>query len=192
MGGDEQSRVKSAEATRSRIFEAAKIRFSRSSYEAASVREIAGDAEVDPALLIRYFGSKEGLFRAVAADAFQPTDMFAGDPNLLGERILDLLFAPADKHEWRSGYDPFRLLLSSISSDTAGPIISEAFHRAFVDRLAKSLSGRSKGARAALVSSYILGVALLRITEPEETFQGTAGLLIRRRLSDALAVCLSQ
>lgn len=185
-------RVKSAEVSRGRILEAAKIRFSRSSYEAVSVREIAGDAAVDPALLMRYFGSKEGLFRMVAADAFQPDEMFAGDPNLLRTRIVDQLFIPGDKQEWRTGYDPFRLLLSSISSETAGPIISEAFSQAFVARLAKSLSGRSKGARAALASSYILGFALLRITEPEKTFQGSAGLLIRRRLTDALAACLSE
>jgi TetR/AcrR family transcriptional regulator, regulator of cefoperazone and chloramphenicol sensitivity len=44
-----------------RIREAAIVRFGRQGFGRTSVREIAGDAGVSPALVIHHFGSKEGL-----------------------------------------------------------------------------------------------------------------------------------
>ena len=179
---------KDAEATRGRIFDAARIRFCQASYEAVGVREIAGDAGVDPALVVRYFGSKEKLFREVAANAFAAVDVLQGDPAFLEERILHHLL-DKDHKDWHQGYDPFRLLLCSISSEIAGPIIAEAFHRSFVEGLTRSLQGRLKKARAVLIASYILGVALLRVTEPPTTFEGDGGKFIRKQLGAALNDC---
>lgn len=180
---------KDAEATRNRIFEAARIRFSQTSYEAVGVREIASDAGVDPALVVRYFGSKEKLFREIATNAFESADILRGDPALAADGILRRLLLSKGDEDWRLGYDPFRLLLCSVSSEVGGPIISEAFHRSFVEGLARSLQGRLKVARAALIASYVLGVALLRVTEPQATFEGNGGTFIRRRLSEALDDC---
>ena len=53
---------RSAAARRAAILEAAKARFVRESYDTVSVRDIAADVGVDPALVFRYVGSKEELF----------------------------------------------------------------------------------------------------------------------------------
>jgi TetR/AcrR family transcriptional regulator len=45
--------------------------FARHGFEATSVREIARDAGVDPALMAHYFGSKEALWLAVVEQAAQ-------------------------------------------------------------------------------------------------------------------------
>lgn len=47
-----------------RILEAATACFARQGYDAASVRKIAADANVDPALINHAFGSKAGLWQA--------------------------------------------------------------------------------------------------------------------------------
>lgn len=183
--------LKDAEATRNRILAAAKIHFSQMSYEAVGLREIARDAEADPALAIRYFGSKEKLFREVAESAFASVDILQGSTALLRERILQELLHSDKNRDWRQGYDPFRLLLCSIGSEVAGPIVSQVFHRSFVEMLAASLTGQCKVARAALTASYILGIALLRVTEPQTTFEGNSGKWIGEQLSEALDRCLA-
>ena len=55
-----------AQRTRQQIFDAACERFAEVGYEATTIRSVAKTAGVDPALVIRYFGSKQGLFDEVA------------------------------------------------------------------------------------------------------------------------------
>ena len=50
--------------TRDAILAVARRRFATRGYDATSLRGIATEAKVDPALLIHYFGTKEGLFVA--------------------------------------------------------------------------------------------------------------------------------
>ena len=52
-------------ATRAAILDAARDRFLRESYDSVGLRDIAARAGVDVALIGRYFGGKEGLFREV-------------------------------------------------------------------------------------------------------------------------------
>ena len=52
--------------TRETILTVARRRFATRGYDATSVRAIATEAEVDPALVIHYFGTKEALFIAAA------------------------------------------------------------------------------------------------------------------------------
>ena len=60
------SRAQRGEATRVRILSAACQRFANDGYERATIRAIAADAGIDPSLVMRYFGNKQGLFVAAA------------------------------------------------------------------------------------------------------------------------------
>ena len=76
-----------APASKRAIWEAAQRLFAENGYARTSVREIASEAAVDPALVIRHFGSKEQLFMEtmevqVAATAFE------GPLETLGERFI--------------------------------------------------------------------------------------------------------
>jgi len=53
---------RSGAETRKALLEAARRRFAASGCGGATVRQIASDAGVDAAMVIRYFGSKEALF----------------------------------------------------------------------------------------------------------------------------------
>src|SRR5436305_14168104 len=61
-------RVRDASASRRALLAAAGPLFHERGYEGATVREIGERAGVDPALIARYFGGKEGLYLAVLAE----------------------------------------------------------------------------------------------------------------------------
>ncbi|MGY2061462.1 helix-turn-helix domain-containing protein, partial [Nocardia gipuzkoensis] len=63
-----QGRKRDSGATRAAILGAAQELFAERGYERATVRDIAARAGVNQALLFRYFGNKDELFRAAIAD----------------------------------------------------------------------------------------------------------------------------
>lgn len=155
--------ARDSEATQSRIFEAARTLFSQNSYEGVGLREIASGAGVDPALVIRYFGSKEGLFRAIVAQAFGAEEFLERGADSLPKSAARMLSRSVKGDEWRSGYDPLRLLLCSIGSATAGPIVSEYLCSDFILPIASALSGNRRNERAVLLAGSVVGVALIRL-----------------------------
>jgi AcrR family transcriptional regulator len=158
-----EARPRDAAETRRRILEAAKVQFSRAGYDQVGLREIAADVAVDPALIARYFGSKEQLFRAVAARAFGVEELMVGPPKAWGLAIARHLMRPVEGSSWTAGFDPFQLLLRSAVSPAAAPIIAQELHDGFVRPFAARLAGPDAEIRAALATSCILGFALLRV-----------------------------
>ena len=78
--------------TREAILAAAADEFAEKGFELASAREICRRAGVNSALLSRYFGSKEGLYRIVAKRLF-------GD---LGAPLAALADGVKDEKSWRA------------------------------------------------------------------------------------------
>lgn len=65
-----KSRIRDAEATRTRILEAAKKEFARNGLGGARVDAIAQKASVNKRMIYHYFESKEGLFQTVLDQAY--------------------------------------------------------------------------------------------------------------------------
>ncbi|NLR97174.1 TetR/AcrR family transcriptional regulator [Rhizobium sp. P38BS-XIX] len=162
----QETSPRDAQASRSRIFDAAKLRFSQSTYEGVGVRDIASDAGVDAALVIRYFGSKEGLFKEIAAQAFGTAEFLKDGVEGLPQNAADILMAEMDGSAWRSGYDPLRLLLASIGSPVAGPILAQYLDADFVRPLTEAIGGMHGAERGTMVAAWIIGFALMRISGP--------------------------
>lgn len=177
-------------STRARILEAAKALFSQCSFEGVGVRDIADAAGVDAALVIRYFRSKEELFRKIASEAFDTSELLLNGAEHLSENTLHHLLTTMENRLWHDQYDPFRLLLCSISSPTAGPILASCFDSSFVKPLAEALKGESKETRAALISAYILGFALMRVATPAKPFPPGRRRLLNNLLGKALRDCV--
>lgn len=78
--------------TREAIISAAEEEFTEKGFELASAREICRRAGVNSALLSRYFGSKETLYRIVAKKLF-------GD---LGAPLANLSEKVVDENSWRA------------------------------------------------------------------------------------------
>lgn len=81
------SRKRNAHDTKARILEAAKLAFTNLGYTQAGLREIAAIAGVNSALLVRYFGSKAGLFEAALVDAIKLDSLLDHGRDGFGERL---------------------------------------------------------------------------------------------------------
>ena len=57
---------RSSVETKAVILAAARERFAESGFETATIRAIAADANIDPSMVMRYFGNKDQLFAAAA------------------------------------------------------------------------------------------------------------------------------
>lgn len=152
-------RGRNAATTRLAILDAAKRCFMCEGYEQVGVRDIAARAGVDPALVNRYFGSKEGLFAEAVGSKFDLSHLFSGERATLGERLARYVLQKKAPGE---DYDPLVALLRSSSSDVCGGILRTAIHEGFVRPLAELIEGPDALARAELVGSTLLGLLLHR------------------------------
>ena len=152
-------RCRNAATTRQAILESAKTCFMREGYEQVGVREIAARAGVDPALVNRYFGSKEGLFSEAVASKFDLSHLLDGDRATLGERLARYVL---QKQSTGADYDPLVALLRSSSSDVCSGMLRNAILEGFVRPLAARLEGPDALSRAELVGSTLLGLLVHR------------------------------
>src|SRR3984957_6647457 len=153
--------LRDAKKTRARILEAARLRFCKHSYEQVGVRDIAADANIDAALLNRYFGTKEELFAEISKGVFNADDFIEGPLNRIGENLAQRVMSGPERV--KEGVDPFEFLLRSASSPTASPIIAARLHKDFVLKLAALIGGQQAATRAALIASYIIGFLTVRV-----------------------------
>jgi AcrR family transcriptional regulator len=148
--------------TRARILAAARVRFSIDAYENVGTRDIAADAGVDAALVNRYFGGKEKLFDEAIVDAFAIKDHFDGlDMSLFGEIITTLVMDGSEERREQK-FDALAILLRASGSPATQERVSARFHAEFVLPLARLLRGRDTELRAALIASYLIGLATMK------------------------------
>jgi AcrR family transcriptional regulator len=150
-------RAHDAPASRRALLDAAGSLFDERGYESATVREIGERAGVDPALIARYFGGKEGLYLAALQSQETRVHMPA-DPVEALEHMLDRADA--------KGTGPIGLAMVSPGL-TAAMLeqVREIVSRNAVQPLAGELS--AKGApdavlRAELLVAIATGLALTR------------------------------
>src|SRR5688500_18935618 len=80
---------------RDAIAEAARRQFAELGYDRATLRGIADEAGVDPALVVRFYGSKDALFRDVMAlppgVAEALAGLAAGPRETIGRRLAEVV-----------------------------------------------------------------------------------------------------
>ncbi|MBA3415537.1 MAG: TetR/AcrR family transcriptional regulator [Chloroflexia bacterium] len=152
-------RRRSAVETRAAILAAARYAFTKKGYDQVGVRDIASHVGVDPALVIRYFGSKEGLFAESVAQKFDISPVFAGDRSGLGDRLARSVLA---KKPGGEEFDPMLALLRSAPSDAPGRLLRVAVDDDFVQPLAALIGGANAELRAGLIGSILLGLLVGR------------------------------
>lgn len=152
----DKRRPHDSEASRQALLAAAGPLFEQWGFEAVTVRKIGERAQVDPALIVRYFGSKEGLYIAVMAEGDDPpADV---DAIAYVERLL--------LRQQVRGIGP-------VGRGAVSPTLSDAMHdsiRQILDvRAVAPIAAplRERGVpdaelRAALVVAMSIGVSLVR------------------------------
>ncbi|MEI9926938.1 MAG: TetR family transcriptional regulator [Sphingomonas sp.] len=185
-------RLRNAAATRQAILASARRHFARDSYENVGLREIAGDAGIDPALIGRYFGSKEQLFAEAVRG--EDRDMLQDIPR---ERLADHLAALlTDESRQDCGaaaakIDKLLILLRSASSPHASQIIREAMSEDMLRPIIRSVGGADAEARASLCLAVLMGVGILRSAMTLDSLCVIDKDLLRRRLTALFSTALA-
>lgn len=185
-------RLRNAAATRQAILASARRHFARESYENVGLREIAGDAGVDPALVSRYFGSKEQLFmEAVRGDAQHIMHGVAREQ--LAEHFASLLMDDKgeDCGDAAAKIDRLLILLRSASSPKASEIIRDTISEDMLEPVACTLEGEHAEVRASLCLGVLMGVGILRSAMTIDTLCTVDKQLLHRRLAALFSAALT-
>lgn len=161
-----------AVATRAAISAAARQRFLRESYDSVGLRDIAGDAGVDVALISRYFGGKEGLFREIVGhddkpDLFREPKSIAELPGFLAQLVVE---DEGDDRQLRM--EMFIIMLRSASSPKAGEIIRDLVHLDVLGPLAELIGGDHSELRASMLLAILMGIGVLSTIMRVDNFGG--------------------
>ena len=78
---------RNAAQTKAKILAAAQKAFSELGYTRAGIRDIAAIADVSSTLLLRYYGSKAGLFEAALTDAMRMDELLQSGKAGFGEQL---------------------------------------------------------------------------------------------------------
>jgi AcrR family transcriptional regulator len=149
-----------ADETRRRILRAARQRFTTDGYERTTIRAVAADAAIDPSMVMRYYGSKEGLFAAATAFDLRLPDLGAIAPEERGAALVRHFFS---RWEGDAEDDALRVLLrAAATNEAAASRMRAIFERQLVPTLAKACPEGEVAERAGLVASQMLGLAYCR------------------------------
>ncbi len=182
--------------SRARILDAARGRFAERGYDAATIREIAADAGVDPALVHHYFGTKQRLFvAAIELPAELSTVaplLLEGPRDRLGERLVRFVVGLWEQPQNR------KLIRALVRSAATDPLAAGILRRVLVEgpflALARAIDRPDADLRAVLAGSQLIGLAMARyVVEVEplasaspETIVNLLGPTIQRYLGGDL------
>ena len=147
--------------TRQAILDVAREEFARRGLDATTVRQIAGRAGVDPAMIAHHFGSKQQLFLAALHVPFDPAveiaQVLAGPRDELAARLLTRMLRVWDSP---AGAGAVAAVRTAVQRDeTAGMIRDLALSRV-LGPLMETLEGSPEERmwRANLVASQLVGL----------------------------------
>jgi AcrR family transcriptional regulator len=185
-------RLRNAAATRAAILDSARRHFARESYETVGLREIAGDAGIDPALVGRYFGNKEKLFKeAVRGDDQHIMQGVARDDLAAHFTSLILDEEGEDSADHTAKIDRLLILLRSASSPKASRIIREAIDEDILEPVAAVLGGEHAELRASLCLAVLMGTGILRSAMAIDPLCSIDAERLRPRLHALFAAALA-
>jgi AcrR family transcriptional regulator len=151
-------------ATRDAILAVARRQFATRGYDATSLRAIAAEAKVDPALLIHYFSSKEGLFVAATGLPADMPEMFGSLATLpiphAAETLVHIYLQVVDSDKSRNAI--LALVRSAVSNEKAAAMFREFVTAALLTVIARLTSHPDAHLRASLIASQLVGIAMLR------------------------------
>lgn len=180
--------------TKAAILAAARARFAREGYRSTTIRAVAQDAGIDPALVMRYFGTKPELFAAATDIDLRLPDLADVPAGEHGERLVEHFLSRWDGRT-AEGEVLLILLRSATTDATAAASMRELFARQLIPSLRPLIADESElPQRVGLVASQMLGLALTRsvleispvAAMPAEAVAANVGATIQRYLHEPL------
>jgi AcrR family transcriptional regulator len=149
--------------TRQQILDSARHLFAEQGYERASLRAIGAHAGVDPALILHYFGSKQGLLTEALRLPLDPRIVLAGvfevPRDQMGETLVRALIATWERPEVRRHF--LGMLRTAASDETARDVLRATLHDS-VQAAVAALVTDEQDKRSALVMTQMAGLAFTR------------------------------
>ena len=150
--------------TRQAILAAARSRFAAHGWDGATIRAIAGDADVDPALVLHFFGSKEVLFTAATSWPFETDAAVAqvldGPRSGLGRRLAAFFLSIWDEP---AGREPIMAMLRAATTNArAAELLRETLMELILRPLGEHLDTPDAELRMSLCSSQLIGLGIAR------------------------------
>jgi AcrR family transcriptional regulator len=174
-------RKRDAARTRQEILRAAQSVFSARTYPEARLQEITDMAGVSVALVSRYYGSKEELFRDALDAALDPRLLTAYDKTQFGRQVVQY-FVGANTGQ----INPLPMLIHSTADPAARNIAIELLQQRIIEPLT-TWFGRPGGAeRAAQFVVVATGFFTYRLLLPLPPLQGALSDSMRRWLERTL------
>jgi AcrR family transcriptional regulator len=153
-------------AAREDILRAARRAFGERGFAGATIRAIAADAGVDPALVLHYHRTKAELFAAAVRLPLSPSESFAAlEPvgrDDLGEAVLRLVLAIWEDPDALDAW--LGLIRSATTDDAAATMLRDLVTNVVVERMGDllRLDDAAVAYRVSLVGSQIVGLGVAR------------------------------
>ena len=150
--------------TRDRIATEARLSFGTHGFERTTIRDVAAAADVNPALVMHYFGSKERLFVDTMVIPFDPapvvTTLLDGERSTLGRRLAAFLLDAFE--DPRSRAVLLGRIRAAVGSPDAAALVREKITGELIGPLSRSLGVDEPDLRAGLASTALMGFAVTR------------------------------
>ncbi|MBP2324084.1 AcrR family transcriptional regulator [Kibdelosporangium banguiense] len=148
--------------TREQILTAARTQFAELGYDGATIRGIAARAEVNPALVHHFFGTKEQVFVAALQlpidPAFLVPALLDGPKSQFGERFVRLFLTVWGNADTRA---PFLAMMRSVTTnEQAARMLRQFLERHVLARIAAELDVPQ--VRLAAAAAHMVGLAMFR------------------------------
>jgi AcrR family transcriptional regulator len=149
-------------SSRADILAAARVLFGERGYDKASIRAIAGEAGVDPALVHHFFGTKDELFAAAMEFPVDPETVLplilTGPREEIGERLVRTFLRIWQDPRVRPQF--VGIIRSATTSETGATLLREFISSRLLARVAEALDVPRMNLNAA--ASQMVGVAMFR------------------------------
>ena len=152
------TRPRDANATRNNILDAARGLFAQAGYDGTNLRQVAELAECNVALVSRYFGGKDDLFREIVLEGFTLEAIVIDDRSKFGAHLARYILSKRE----RGALEPLLALLRSSGNPNATAIMQDLLETQFIQPLAAWLGGSRAELRAAMIASIVIGLATTR------------------------------
>jgi len=150
--------------TRGDILRAARTSFAGKGFDRTTIRGVAGEAGVDPALVHHYFGSKDDLFLAALEIPIDPRllipQVFGPGLDGVGERLVRTFLGVWDQPSNRLGL--VALVRTAFVADEAAELLRDGMARMVLGAVVPLLEGERTEVRAQLVTSQLMGLIVGR------------------------------
>lgn len=174
--------------TREAILAAARERFAERGYERATIRGVADQAGVDPALVHHYFGTKEELFVEAVRPPVRPAEvvgpLLASGGERIGEQVVRFFLTVWDDEANRAAM--LALIRSATSNERARELLRGVIARDLVAPLARILGRPDAELRATLAASHLVGMALARYIVGVEPIASVEAETLARAMGPAV------